>query len=391
MKKNLFFTIITSIFVITSCENKEEIYPWPADPWYTFNTEIADTVLSADQHQFTIEITPMEDAQIQDWEHILINGIWDESLPGEDDKWLINSGDCSWIKLEKLKKNGKSIIQVTMNSNETSERRGIRFYVYTKVKKLYAHYCSHEIKIWQNGKEEKEGPFEVKVRYKGQIHRSMATLDENEHIVYEDADFAAFMKELAQRGGIEAIARENGIIDYYDKDDVEAVAAIQLMMEPINDFSAIEPRWCSFATRSDANPYRYMNANALAYCALFDDKGYKDTHIHQNFMNLTDYYDQERMKNVGLNDKVTSLAVAYNGNDSTICAVLTVWEDTDYNWDDDDRTKHRMSFVASYNNPTMGWRNLKHVPCLTGGDSWNDRISSISFHFGHYGSYLLDY
>ena len=381
--------LVGACLAFMGCDNEEN--QWVMNE--IFKSELSDTTLTAESHELYIKISRRETSTglPTTWNHYAITGVWDESLPGTD-KWLLNAGDKSWITLQKVQKEGFDYLNVKVKSNSDEQPRAVRIMVWaTKDGNDNYEFTSNEIYIWQKGKEEKEGPFEVKVRYKGQLHSSMATLDENEHIVYEDADFAAFMEKLAQRGGIEAIARENGIIDYYDSDDVEAVAAIRRMMEPINAFSAIEPRWCSFATRSDANPYRYMNANALAYCALFDDKGYKDTHIHQNFMNLTDYYDQERMKNVGLNDKVTSLAVAYNGNDSTICAVLTVWEDTDYNHGDNNRTKHRMSFVASYNNPTMGWRNLKYVPCLTGGDSWNDRISSISFHFGHYGSYLKDY
>ena len=392
MKKNTFWGILTFCLGLIGC-NEEDNYPWPAEPIITFSTNIRDTVLSSNPHEFLISVSPKKDATIQIWEEILVNGIWDESLPGEDDKWYINTGNRDWVKLEKVMKDGTWAVKVTAEPNETDERRGIRFYVYTKVKGQYAHYCSNEVKIWQNSKKEneEENPFEVKVRYKGKMHSSMATLDENGHFVYENADFAEFMEDMARRDGIEAVAQESGIIDYYDNDDVEAVAAIRQMMLPVESTAWTESRWSTLATRSNADPYLFMDTNALAYCALFDDKGYKDTHIHQNFTSLTDYYDQEKMKNVGMNDKTTSLAVAYNGSDSTICAVLTVWEDTDYNYGDNNRTKHRMNFVASYNNPTMGWPNLKHVPCLTGGDSWNDRISSISFHFGHYGSFLPEY
>ena len=393
MKRSFFYISLLALIMSTSfvsCD--DEVQPAIVESDIVgFVTDTQDTTLTASTQILEIIFSPAEK-----YKEILADAewniqdiyLWNNEIGDYDFSTNLAESEPDWIKVRKVQQSNKTILQVTIEKNESFGKRGISVCIGQKVHNV--NYIG-VFKIMQKGKEEEEGPFEVKVRYKGQIHRSMATLDENEHIVYEDANFAAFMEELAQRGGIEAIARENGIIDYYDNDDVEAGAAIRHMMEPINAFPAIEPRWSSFATRSDANPYRYMNANALAYCALFDDKGYKDTHIYQNFTSLTQFYDQERMQNIGLNDKVTSLAVAYNGNDSTICAVLTVWEDTDYNHGDNNRTKHRMNFVASYYSPTMGWRNLKQVPCLTGNDTWNDRISSISFHFGHYGSYLIPY
>ena len=92
-----------------------------------------------------------------------------------------------------------------------------------------------------------------------------------------------------------------------------------------------------------------------------------------------------------LNDKVTSLVVAYDGDDDEVCAVLTVWEVIHYNYGDNDRTKHRLSFVASYESPRVMRDNLKNIKCIGSGDSWNDRISSYSFYFGNYARKLKDY
>lgn len=394
MKRNYLNICLLALMMSTSfvsCE--DEVQPAIVESDITgYLSEISDTILNASGHVFDIGIIIKEE-----YEDIISNSewniqevfLWDAEMDGFNFKNNVMEELPSWILLNRIQEGNQAKLHIQLSKNSNTEKRGLSISIGQKGRD--GNNYIGVFTIMQKGLEEKEGPFEVKVRYKGQIHSSMATLDEQEKLVYEDADFAVFMEDLSNRSGIEAIARENGIIDYYDNDDVEAVSAIRRMMDPIETSSIIEPRWRTFATRSDANPYRYMNANALAYCALFDDKGYKDTHIYQNFTSLTQFYDQERMQNIGLNDKVTSLAVAYNGNDSTICAVLTVWEDTNYNHGDNNRTKHRMNFVASYYSPTMGWRNLKQVPCLTGNDTWNDRISSISFHFGHYGSYLIPY
>ena len=97
------------------------------------------------------------------------------------------------------------------------------------------------------------------------------------------------------------------------------------------------------------------------------------------------------MKGVGLNDKVSSLAVAYYAPLRDYCFVLTVWEDKNYNHGDSDRTKHRISFIANSDNPRTCVGNLKTVPCGNSSKSWNDRISSISMHFGNDGIDLKDY
>ena len=97
------------------------------------------------------------------------------------------------------------------------------------------------------------------------------------------------------------------------------------------------------------------------------------------------------MRDIYLNGKVSSLAVAYNGDNAEICAVLTVWEDSYFNFGDYDRTKHRISFIASKATPHISWPSLKKIKCMGSSNSWNDRISSFSFHFGYYGRGLKDY
>jgi len=107
--------------------------------------------------------------------------------------------------------------------------------------------------------------------------------------------------------------------------------------------------------------------------------------------NPYDIYEIPYMKSVGLNDKVSSLMVRYNMDDPNGCAILTVWEDSNFNHDDNDRTKHRTNFVATYTERTKAVGNLKNVSCFNAHDSWNDRISSISFHVGYADSLPKEY
>ena len=392
MKKNYFYIWLFAILsgtCLVGCD--DDVHPVINEGDISgFITDIQDTTLSMSDHALEIRISPA----VKYKELLTDTGwgvqdiyIWNNEIGGYDFSKSITETELDWAELKKIQKEGKTLLQVIVKENETSEKRGASICIGQKIQGV--NYLG-VVNIMQRGREE-NAPFEVRVRYKGEIRTSMATLDEEGLLEYEDKNFATFMDGLSQRNDIEAVVRENGVIDYYDSQDVEAVAAIRKMMQPAKQSSSVEPRWSSFATRGDANAFRFMASGALAYAAMYDDKGYKDTYFYRNFTDLTDYYDQQDMKNIGLNDKTTSLAVAYNGSDSTLCAVLTVWEDTDYNSGDNNRTKHRMSFVASYHNPQMGWRNLKNIPCLTGRDTWNDRISSISFHFGYYGHYLRNY
>ena len=56
-----------------------------------------------------------------------------------------------------------------------------------------------------------------------------------------------------------------------------------------------------------------------------------------------------------------------------------------------DRTKHRTNFVATHSSRIKAVYNLKKVSCFNAHDSWNDRISSISFHVGYADSLPEEY
>lgn len=124
---------------------------------------------------------------------------------------------------------------------------------------------------------------------------------------------------------------------------------------------------------------------------MFDDTNFKDTHIARNINTVHTRDESDYMKNIGLNDKVSSLAVGYFGDAQDMCSVLTVWEDSYFNYGDVDRQKHRISFVADSNNRKVSRNNLKNIMCLNSGKNWNDRISSYSFNMGIFNTHLKDY
>lgn len=124
-------------------------------------------------------------------------------------------------------------------------------------------------------------------------------------------------------------------------------------------------------------------AGDLACLELWDDTNFKDTYRE---FHIKDYYtshDIRILKDYGLNDKVSSLKIHNKLTNYSLIAIVTVWEDSNFNHGDHDRTKHRMNFYAN-SNGIGSYGNLKKIPC--GGSSWNDRISSFSFHIGYQSS-----
>lgn len=113
--------------------------------------------------------------------------------------------------------------------------------------------------------------------------------------------------------------------------------------------------------------------------------------MYYNLLGLNKFEDCNKMSNKNLNDKVSSLAVSYNGTNKDVCAVLTIWEDSDYNNGDNDRTKHRISVIATYDQRKVMYPDLKKIKCIGSSNSWNDRISSLSFHFGYVDSQWKNY
>ncbi len=306
-----------------------------------------------------------------------------------DEKTKIPNGmECGWLKVEKIMDDGRSALKITVDQNDSGVTRiaeiGIRREMDTK-----KGYFTGRVVIRQNPKYDTT-PFEMKIRYKGEIHSTMAHLDEAGNVVMEDSEFRDFMEYLESQEGIEAVVIDDEIVDYFDNSDVEAKPALAELRTAIDRNMTIELRTDLGRTRAK-DAFRYLDNKALGYFAVYDDTGFSDTDLFKNLNSLMDAFDSGYMNDYGLNDKISSLAVAYKGTDPDVCAVLTVWEDSYYNNGDRVRAKHRVSFIASYYTPLLSRSSLKNIKCIGSSNSWNDRISSISFHFGYYNAYLKDY
>lgn len=247
--------------------------------------------------------------------------------------------------------------------------------------------------------EEDSDTFTVHAIYKGVDYRSVAVLD-SDKIYYQDQSFIDLMDKIEETEGSVSFVHNDSVVEYFDSQDefCEKYGIRELTEE--------EKTRCANAERLNATELYpvtrgivskhqaaigQMNPEDLAYCGVYDDTYYSDTHI---FMHLTDsmqVYSINKLKDYKLNDKISSLVVLYNMKDPELCAILTVWEDTNYNYGDHDRTKHRTNFIATKSTPINAVGNLKKISCFNAHDSWNDRISSLSFHLGYADSLPKEY
>lgn len=379
---------------LSSCDKNDDPKFTDVQPGFRFETP--DTLVSAASHDFDVKVTPIQGVAtpLKDWEFFSVS-VWNDALASNDsDGWeIVSMGltgkeiDLGWIKLSKIPGAELPKLSCEIKANTTSQNRKVRIIIGERNGSIIR---SGEIILSQKCESVDEEFFEVKAEYKGKLYTTMASLDENEHLVYENEEFASLIRYLSTKSGVETVLIGDDVVRFYDDETPEELEAVNQLMNPVPFTQKIELRNDIFTSRA-GDAFWYLNSGAIGYCALFDDTDFRDSYIYKNLTDLNESYDVSNMKDHNLNNKISSVAVYYGGSDMTICAVLTVWQYANYNYGDDNRTKHRLSFIAPWYNSKSTWSNLKKVPCLNSSDSWNDMITSFSFHFGYTDSLLKDY
>lgn len=226
----------------------------------------------------------------------------------------------------------------------------------------------------------------MRIRYHGETHSASYTIDSKGSYVFEDKKFESLLNRLTADENVEMLILDDEIVDFVDRDD-----------EHFLDFTKTTKRSEAGkagernSTRAGADGFQFMKSGDLGYFAIFDKESFAGDNKYTGVTSFHNSFTLPNLTNYGLNDKVSSLAVAYGGDDPEVCAVLTIWEDADFNHGDNDRSKHRISIVASYYNRKVSRTNLKNVALLRASGNWNDRMSCICCHFGYYNRSLLDY
>lgn len=286
----------------------------------------------------------------------------------------------SFYKSYTKNEEGESVVCVELTQNDQDTERRILVLISTDV--IVNHgYLAGCVEIYQQPDNSEAKRFSLKAKYKDRIYTTEAETDVNGDIVFLDSEYANLMERLDSMDDIQMLLMGDETIYYYDKEDI-------VNNQPYEDVRSLKP---SNAVGTRADGFENDDPSYLGYFGIYDNDHFKGSNITQGLTNFHYTHNLPNLKVYSMNDKVTSIAVGYNSDDVLVCSVLTIWEDTNFNNEDDNRSKHRVSIIASKNSPKTSVPDLKKVKKIGSSKSWNDCISSLSFHFGYVDRLLLDY
>lgn len=238
-----------------------------------------------------------------------------------------------------------------------------------------------------------ETPFELKIRYQNEVHSSMVHLNQKEEYVYSDPEFERMMNDLTSNPNIEMLVLDDTIIDFFDVDSPESDAIFKKLDVAVADSRLKEINHVGFDSTplTRANGFEDKPEDCLGYFAVYDYYDFGGKKITKTLDSFYNMHNLQELAGYNINDLISSVALGYYGDDPEVCSVITLWDDADFNNGDKYRKKHRISFVASYYNRQISRPILKNIPCMNTSSSWNDRASSLSFHYGYLDKSLIDY
>lgn len=394
--------LISIVVCMPGCKEEEK---WIGElAMRVYCLEVSDTTVNAEPNEFALSFLGPESGCVipedWDWRLELLDYSKSENIETERMIWTPVDAEKTestisydWIFIEKIKSGPVPKILIKLKENDTQEDRTFGLDIsHTRGRPGDDNYKIFYgwLRVTQKGRPDME-PFEMKIRFKDKVYSTEAHLNEQEELVILNPEFADAMKRIEALDDIEAVVQEEGIVDYYDAADMVVSPALSRLRERVDSQSPCNILPYQISTRA-ADGFRFMPSSALGYFAMFDYLDFEvSTFVSGDFTSFDDVMDIDDTGTKSLNEKISSVAIAYNGDNSDICAVLTVWEDKYFNYGDNDRKKHRISFIASRNTPRISWPSLKNIKCIGSSHTWNDRISSFSFHFAYYDRPLKDY
>lgn len=239
-----------------------------------------------------------------------------------------------------------------------------------------------EISQWPS----KDPIHKIKIVYNGKLLESEIKLSWDDRIEYLNPEVQKIFDTISLSKDVDYVV-EGDVVRIIDENDSDGKLRINRMLKGIG--SGRKYAGGLVSTRSTEDPFE--GNYGLGMAALYNHDSFRDGSIQHALSSTDEVSYVTNMIDIGLNDKITSIAVKYTGDAENMCAVLTVWEDSNFNEGDNDRTKHRVSFIASKYNPEVKWATLKDLSCIGSHNSWNDRISSYAFYMGNYENRWIDY
>ena len=382
----LIFTAIFFLALTCACSNDDVIkgeitarklvYAFTDTPGSVSNSETM--AVSSSEQEFSLSVKSLMETGVQIPDKLFLSvSEWDND---KNDWEPVLSGNTtevngSFFRVSTESADGKAIIKVSLDANLSSTDRRICIFAESSPVGSYIPYG--EITIIQESASGSTKCFEMKAKYKGITYVTSAELDENGNFIFHNEEYEKIMDEIDSNPSSQMVILDDSTIYYYDQNDIlsgNIYSDIQSLQQCDNDNSVLSTRADGFENIADED---------LGYMALYDNDHFKGKMHYRGLANFHFTYNIPNIKPLDLNDKITSIAVGYQGSDPIVCTVLTVWDDTDYNFGDDDRNKHRISIIASQNSPRVSCPDLKKIKKIGSSKSWNDCISCFSLHFGY--------
>lgn len=394
MVKNIFnfqylaLMAICVLFALSSCGDDKDVIGPDGVRSHVFYPQNEFVVVSGDQNTVTFSLNPDEDFDVPapaKWDGITVRYTYVDSQDTDYHKVFCNNDvSKSWggSTSSYTDSNGNPVVSVTLPPNNTGKIIAYQigtshWYDSRNVAGLFGYIYQ----LPDSGSTETDV---MRIRWKGEIFESQYSLDEKDNYTFENESFRSLISGLSGNPDVRMVILEDGIVDYIDMKDPDVDGYMRSLLPEKSEDESL--------TRSyDIPGFQYMGTEDYAYFAFFNNDNFKGDYIHYSLTHLYNSYNIPSLKPYKLNDKITSIAVAYNYSDPALCSVVTIWEDTDFNFGDTSRKKHRLSIVATASNRKVSVPDLKNVKCLNGSGSWNDKISSLSGHIGYFGRTVLDY
>ena len=338
---------------------------------YRISCEAQDVVLKLDQSREGLVIP--EEWEIIELQYYTVENPYD--VTPNSNTIMIDWTDTPIEYTQYRDGDGILCLKVKIPANHTSGYREIH------VNAVYGH-CFATARIVQSP--ENSGTLVerdvMRIRVDGQIYSSGYDYDEENGYEFSNPQFCEILSMVESDDKWRMVVVESDIVDYIDVTRTNLDEYLRYLLSEIHTES-----------RADISGFQYMGSGDTGYFAVFDNGDFKGSNIYKGLTDLYATFYIQNLKDWGMNDKISSVAVAYNGTNPNLCAVMTLWDDADWNHGDESRSKHRLSVIASYFNRKVTYSSLKNVKCLNSSKNWNDRISSISCHFGYWGRSMLDY
>lgn len=377
------------VMVVTSaCSDEPDYMPKLEihEVHFTDNTDFQPwepEVINVDDTEQTIRLTAQnhEDYDLK-MAHYSV-GEWDDEKQDWAFAWDSSYGNAhgTYYHISTDESDRKFAFIIKLKTNDTDKDRKLRIHV------MFEHddYVPFGlIEIVQAASPDTK-PFVLTAKYKGSIYTTTAQHDSDGNFVFFNEAYKKLMDEIDSNPSAQMAILNDSTVYYYDDDDILSNAIY-------SDIQSIMPsKYPNRNLSTRANGFENIGSDDLGYMALYDNDNFNGKMFNYGLTNFHFTCNLQDLKIFGLNDKITSIAIAYNGDDPIVCTVLTIWEDTDYNFKDNDRKKHRISLIASQNSRRVTCPDLKKIKKIGSSKSWNDCISSVSLHFGYIDRLLKDY